>query len=267
MTSPVEPVIDPLNSLTPNTPSGSVPQSCLRCGPLTGCAVALFAALLTWGILQVSFPAFSIPKELRNLPSPQPPDLAAKAAQASVVAARWNATLLFAIFGLTVAGFLTATESILRRASGSAWWRGLLSGMIAGLCGAAAGLSASLLLEFLHAMAGISPLAKTMSFQCLGLGLFGLGVGLGVGSTVDRRLLLNAAVGGALAGLLVGFLYPTGMGYLLPNTQTEHVVPIERTSQLIWLVAVSLLTAMVITGLGKGAGNKKRDGVSPIPQR
>lgn len=45
---------------------------------------------------------------------------------------------------------------------------------------------------------------------------------------------------------------PDGVGYLFPNAQTEHGVPVERTSQLIWLVAVSLLIALVITGLGKG---------------
>jgi hypothetical protein len=42
------------------------------------------------------------------------------------------------------------------------------------------------------------------------------------------------------------------VGYLFPNAQTEHGVPVERTSQLIWLVAVSLLIALVITGVGKG---------------
>jgi hypothetical protein len=206
---------------------------------------------LTWGILQVCFPVFNLPKELRDLPIPQPPDLAAKAAHASVAAERWNATLLFAILGLTVAGSLGVVESLLRGTAGSAWWRGLLGGIVAAVCGAVAGLSASLLVESPQAMGGMSPLAKTISVECLGLGLLGLGVGVGVGSTGGRRLLLNAGVGGALAGLLAGFLYPTGMGYLLPITQTEHVVPVERTSQLIWLVTISLLTALVITGLGK----------------
>ncbi|MCU0871217.1 MAG: hypothetical protein MUE50_02635 [Pirellulaceae bacterium] len=266
MTSPLDPVIAPQSAPTPPTPATAVAPSCLRCGPLTGCAVALLAGLLTWGILQVGFPVFNIPKELRDLPSPQPPELAAKAAQASVVAARWNATLLLAILGLSVAGSLAVAESLLRGTAGSAWWRGLLSGVLAGLCGAVAGLSASLLLKSPQAMGGMSPLARTISVQCMGLGLLGLGIGLGVGSTGPWRLLLNAALGGALAGLLVGFLYPTGMGYLLPNVQTEHVVPIDRTSQLIWLVAVSLLIALVITGLGKGTSNKKRDGVTPVPQ-
>lgn len=258
MSSPVEPVIAPLSAPSPQTPPAADASSRLRCGPLAGCAIALFAGLLTWGILQACFPVFNIPKELQNLPIPQPSDLAAKAAQAFVVAARWNATLLFAIFGLTVAGSLAAAESVLRGTAGSAWWRGTLSGIVAGLGGAVAGLAASLLLEAPQATGGMSPLARTTSVQCLGLGLLGSGVGFGVGITGGWRLLLNAAVGGALGGLLVGFLYPTGMGYLLPNTQTEHVVPIEQTSQLIWLVAASLVIALVITSLGrkKATGQK-----------
>jgi hypothetical protein len=182
----------------------------LRGGPLTGSAVALLAGLLTWGILQVGFPVFNIPKELRDLPSPLPTELAAKAAQANIVAECWNATLLLAILGLSVAGSLAVAESLLRGTAGSAWWRGLLSGVLAGLCGAAAGLSALLLLKSPQALGGLSPLAKTISAQCVGLGLLGLGIGLGVGSTGPWRLLLNAALGGTLAGLLVGFLYPTG---------------------------------------------------------
>lgn len=258
MTSPVEPVFDAQTTPLPQYLGRPAAASHWRCGPLAACAVTLFAGLLTWGVLQACFPVFEIRKELQNLPTPQPSDLAAKAAQALVVASRWNATLLFAILGLSLAGSLAATESLLRGMAGSAWWRGLLSGVVAGLCGAGAGLSASLLLESPSSLGGMSPLARTISVQCLGLGLLGLGVGLGSGITGGWRLLLNAAVGGALGGLLVGFLYPTGMGYLLPHTQTEHVVPIERSSQLIWLVAVSLLTALVITGLGR----KKASGQS-----
>ena len=257
MTSPVEPVSDSQSSRSLQT-QRAVPTSCLRCGPLAGCAAAVLGGLLTWGILQVCFPVFDIPKELQNLPYPPPSGWVAKAEQAVIVAARWNATLLFAILGITTAGFLAAAESVLRGDAGSAWWRGILSGTMAGLCGAVAGLAASLLLESPQATGGMSPLARTISVQCLGLGLLGLGVGLGVGVTGGWSRLLNAGVGGALGGLLGGFLYPTGMGYLFPNTQTEHVVPIERTSQLIWLVAVPLLTALVITGLGVNKTAKRK---------
>jgi hypothetical protein len=218
---------------------------------MIGCAAALLGGVLTWGILQAAFPVFEMPKELQNLPSPQPSHLAVKAEQAFIVATRLNATLLFAILGATIAGFLAVAESVSQGNAKSAWWRGPLSGCIAGLVGAAAGLVASLLLESPQALAGLSPLARTISVQCLGLGLLGLGVGLGVGTSGGWSRLLNAGVGGALGGLLVGFLYPTGMGFLLPNTQTEHVVPLEPTSQLIWSVAISLLIALVVTSLGR----------------
>ena len=255
MTSPVEPVSDAQSTPSPETQVPAIPPTRSRCGTLAGCTAAVLGGVLTWGLLQTLFPVFEIPEELQNLPSPQPSDLAVKAERAFVVATRWNATLLFAILGVTIAAFLAVAESVSQRCAKSAWWRSPLSGCIAGLAGAVAGLSASLLLESPQVLAGMSPLAKTISVQCLGLGLLGLGTGLGVGITGGWSRLLNAGVGGALGGLLVGFLYPTGMGFLLPNTQTEHVVPIERSSQLIWSVAISLLIGMVITSLGRSKVN------------
>jgi hypothetical protein len=200
------------------------------------------------------FPVFDIPKELQDLPTPQPSDLAAKADQAMVVATRWNATLTLAILGLSMGAFFAVAESVSRGVAKAAWWRGLVSATIAGLFGAAGGLVASLLLESPQMTADMSPLARTISVQCLGLGLFGLGVGVGVGLTSGGlRLLVNAALGGLMGGLITGFLYPAGMAYLLPNTQTERVVPLEAPSRLVWLAAATLLTALVMTGLGRKA--------------
>jgi len=256
MTNPVEPVSES-SSVSAPAGGGAVPAAGLRCGPLVGCAAALLAGLLAWGLVQAAFPVFDIPEELKNLPSPQPSHLAVKAERAQVEADRWNATLLFAVFGLGVAGVLAAAECLLRGRPAAAWWRVVLSGVTAGLLGAAGGLSASLLLESPQLLGGMSPLARTISVQCLGVGLAGLGIGLGVGTAGGARVLLQATVGGVLAGVLVGFLYPTAMGYLLPNTQTERVVPLEPTSQLIWLAVIALMSALVITGLGKKDGGPR----------
>lgn len=250
MTKSVEP-ISPSLPVPSRKPDEAGPAAGLRCGPLPGCAAALLAGLLTWGLTRAVFPVFDIPEELKNLPSPQPSHLAVKAERAQIEADRWNATVLFAVLGLTVAGGLAVAECLVRGPAAAAWWRALLSGSIAGLLGAAGGLSASLLLESPQHLAGLSPLARTISVQCLGLGLAGLGIGLGVGTLGGGRVLLNAAVGGVLAGGLVGFVYPTAMGYLLPAAQTERVVPLEATSQLIWLAAIAGISALVITGLGK----------------
>jgi hypothetical protein len=160
------------------------------------------------------------------------------------------------MLGLLLGAFLAIAESLARGAAGAACWRAPLAAAIAGLFGAGGGLSASLLLESAQVTAGMSPLARTICIQCLGLGLLGLGVGLGLGvSAGGRRLIAGSAMGGILGCAIIGFLYPAGMGYLLPNAQTEHVVPIETLSRCIWLVSTALLTALVLTGLGrKGEG-------------
>lgn len=257
MSNPVEPISPTQPEASPSA-GGAVPAAGLRCGPLPGCAAALLAGLLTWGLVQAAFPVFDIPEELKNLPSPQPSHLAVQAERAQIQADRWNATLLAAILGMTVAGAVATAECLLGGRVAAAWWRILVSGLVAGLVGAAGGLSASLLLESPQLLVGMSPLARTISVQCLGLGLAGLGIGLGVGATGGGRVLLNAAVGGALAGVLAGFVYPTGMGYLLPTAQTERVVPLEPTSQLIWLGAMSVISVLVITGLGKKDGKARQ---------
>jgi hypothetical protein len=103
-------------------------------------------------------------------------------------------------------------------------------------------------------------LAKTIGAQSAVLGLLGLGVGTGLGSAVGSiRLGVQLAIGGMLGGLLTALVYPAGVGFLLPNAQTEHVVPIESVSQLLWLAAASLLVAVVMTGLG-GKGERRRRG-------
>lgn len=228
----------------------------IGCRPWRACSVALLGGLLTWGVLRCCFPVFDIPVELRDLPSPQPPELADKAAQATVIATRWNAVLTLAILGFAVAAWIAAVESFSRGVAKRAWWRAPLSGLFAAGVAAAGGLAASLLLVSPELLGELSPLARTIAVQCLGLGILGLGIGAGVGLTGGSlRLAMQAGLAGVLGGVLVGFLYPPLMAYLLPVAKTERVIPLEATSQLIWLVSAALLPTLVMTGLG---GKKPR---------
>lgn len=252
----------------PQEPQGQVPSSgsptadCparparLCCGPWRACSAALLGGLITWGLLQCCFPVFEIPVELQDLPSPQPPDLAAKAAAATVVATRWNAVLTLGILGFAAAALLAVVEAFSRGVAASAWWRALTSGLVAGGLAAAGGFVASLLLVSPALLAELSPLARTIAVHCAGLGILGLGIGAGVGlATGSGRLVVQAGLAGLLGGVLVGFLYPPLMAFLLPIAKTERVIPLEATSQLIWVVSAALLPTLVMTGLG---GNKPR---------
>jgi hypothetical protein len=207
---------------------------------------------MTWGVLQGCFPVFEIPVELRDLPSPQPPDLAAQAAQATEVATRWNAALTLGILGFAVAALIAGVEAFSRSAAASAWWRALISGLIAGGLAAAGGLVASLLLVSPQPLGETSPLARTITVHCVGLGVLGFGVGAAVGLTAGGvRLAAHAALGGLLGGVLIGFLYPSLMAYLLPIAKTERVIPLEPVSQLIWLAAAAVLPTLIMTSLGR----------------
>jgi hypothetical protein len=209
------------------------------------------AGLLTWGVLQAVFPVFKLPEELANLPTPSPPEKAAEQALAQAVADRYNAILTLAVLGAAAAGFLSAAEAVARHRPLSAFWRGPLGSTVGGVIGAAAGLIGDGVLAACQSTPALTPLGNTIAVQCTELGVLGLGIGAGVGVAVGSfRLSLHLALGGVLGGVLTGIAYPAIVGYLLPNVQTEHVVPIESNSQLIWLVAASLLMALIMAGLG-----------------
>jgi hypothetical protein len=214
--------------------------------------------LLTWGILQVAFPVFSVPEELANLPTPAPPDKEAELIRALEIANRGHATLAVAILGVVVGCFLAAAESCSRGMCRSAMWKGPLGGAIAGLFGAGAGLSGFFLVGSLKYVAGLSPLAKTITAQSATLGLLGLGIGVAIAIAYGGfRLLLNCSLGGILGGVFAAIIYPTCVAYLLPVAQTELAIPKDATIQSIWIAATTLLIGFALTGVGKrGKGER-----------
>jgi hypothetical protein len=238
-------------------------SSQLQCGPLLGCTAALLGGLLTWAVLQAVLPVFTLPEELANLPSPVPAEKAVELDLAMARINRYHAILAVAILGLAVGGLLAAAESYSRGSWRRVVGTGLPGGAIAGLFGAGAALAGSLVLEAPQALAGWSPLAKTVVVQAVTFA--GLGLGIGVGLAVPRgnlRLTANSAIGGTLGGLLAALIYPSLVGYLLPITQTERVMPRDALSRLIWLAMASLLIGIILTGLGR-RNRRQRQPASP----
>lgn len=234
------------------TNDGAPKSSQLQCGPLRGCIAAFLGGLLTWGIFQVAFPVFTLPKELADLPYPTPPDKEAELVRFQEIANRGHAILAVAILGVAVGCFLATAEACSRGMCRSATWRGPLGGAVAGLIGAGAGLLGFFLVASLKYVATLSPLAKTITAQSATLGLLGLGIGLGIAIAYrDLRLLLNCALGGILGGVFAAIIYPTCIACLLPVAQTELAIPKDATSQLIWIAATTLLIGFALTGIGK----------------
>lgn len=232
---------------------GGVPSSShLQCGLVLGAFVALLAGLLAWGAWQAMGPVFVMPKELVDLPYPAPPGKAAEQDRATAVVNRHNAILALGLLGAIVGLFLATAEAGSRRALKSACWKGPMTAALAGLAGAGGGLAGSLVLESPEILGEWSPLAWTIAVQAVTLGALGLGVGAGVAVPHGTlRLILSSASGGILGGLLAALIYPVCMAYLMPVAQTECVMPRDTLSRLIWMTAVAVLIAMVLTGLGK----------------
>lgn len=223
-----------------------------RCSPWVGAVVALLGGLLTWAVLERLLPVFQMPPELSQLQPPVPVEKMLEVDRAMARAARGNAVVAMAVLGFVLGGFLATAETFARRRWLAAVWTVPLAGIVAGLCGAGAGLLGAAVLEGLQSVTGVSPLAKTTASQAALLGLFGLGLGAGVGLPyANPRLLLNSVLGGVLSGGLLALIYPAGVGYLLPIAQTERLFPDAGLSRLIWLAAIGALSGTTLTGLGR----------------
>lgn len=230
----------------------------LQCGALRGCIAAFLGGLLTWGILQTTFPVFEIPEELMDLPYPVPPDKEVELARATEVVNRGHAILAVAILGAAFGCFLSTVESCSRGMCRSALWKGPLGGVVGGLSGAGAGWLGFFLMASLKYETALSPLAKTITAQSAMLALLGIGIGVGVAIAYGGcRLLLNCTLGGVFGGVFAAIVYPTCVAYLIPIVQTELAVPTHPTTQLIWIAATTLLIGFALTGIGK---RKKKSG-------
>lgn len=224
----------------------------LCCGPVLGALAALVAGLLAWGVWQTIGPVFHVPAELRDLPTPAPPEKDAELALAVAEANRQNAILAIAILGAVTGLVLATAECASRRALRSACWKAPLTAVFAGLIGAGAGFAGSFVFESPELLTGWSPLAQTIVVQAVTLGLMGLGVGAGVAIFVGRvPVVVSSALGGILGGTLAAFFYPACAAYLTPAAQTECVLPRDATSRLIWMTMATVLIGLIVTGLGK----------------
>ena len=239
------------SQLATNNQDGNSPPR-LHCGVLFGTIAAFLGGLLTWAILMAILPVFAMPEELANLEPPQPPEKVAAQELAMATANGQNAILALAILALVLSVSLALVEAWRRSALVSAVWRCPSSGAIAAVFGAGAGLLGAVVFASLKDTSGLSPLAKTIAVQGAMLGFFGLGIGISVAFPYARlRLLLQCAGGGVLGGLLAALIYPIAVGYLLPEAQTERVLPKDGTILLILISFVTVLITLVLTGLGK----------------
>lgn len=213
------------------------------------------AAVLTWYVLEKNLPAFEIPKELQNPPSPTPVDLAQKIQVAMTDAERKDGLLTFACIGAVAAAALAIGEGLQR----GRWVRtaiGLTAGTLAaGLLGACGACTAFETSRWLAATDRAVELQLAISMHAIGWGVLGLGLGLAVALlTGSPTTAMRSAVGGAVGGAIMGSVFPLVAASIWPIVDTEQQIPEAGAVRLVWLAGGLSLATLGLVLMGRSPG-------------
>ena len=231
----------------------------LATGPLVGLLIALLAGAFCWVLLETIFPVFVISERLANLPTPAPVEDLAELEMANRQAARRNAILFLGILGAVVGGSLAVGEGVLRRSGRIVLTAVLIGTAVAAVFGGLAGLNGHMAFDFHRPIEGLSPLAKTIRTQAAMLATFGLGIGMAVGMVSGRgRIALTCIVGGLLAGVLAGIVYPMLTAICFPGLATESVVPSQAIGRVVWIAVLTGLAGLIIPGVTRQRKSRPR---------
>ena len=216
-------------------------------GWLVGVTFALIGGLAAWGLFQAYYPVFTIPAELANIEIPNSRQ-AAEIRAADIKAGRLNALVVLGCIGGLLSGAMAIGEACARRS-----WRIALVGVVgcalAGvLFGSAAGwVGHSVYQLLLIPFEGATDLQRTVVVQTAMLAVLGGGIGLTLGSlTGFARGAWTRLLGGVLAGVFAGMVYPFVMGYFVPAAHIGYVVPRDGTSALLWLVIITVFMGVIV---------------------
>jgi hypothetical protein len=250
---------------TPSDPQDEKVMSPPRsAGPFVSLLIALLAGGIAWTIVLAADPVFLIPEELRELPTPVPPELAVQQEAAAHKAALHNAMLILGVLGASVGGGLACGEGLVRRSSR----RAAIGALVGAAAGAILGVLGAWLGQVVMSKYGLvdagTGLDRTIRVQAAMLASLGLGVGLGLGLTSGQlRRLFSACLAGVLGGGLAALLYPIAAAVLLPNAQTESLIPGGPINRLLWIAAATGLLGLTIGGMRLG----KRHAIRSLPQQ
>lgn len=233
-------------------------EKALLLSMIPGLILALLVSLLVWGVLEVMPSVFELPEHLRELSGNAPEEQQKELLDTSLVVSNKNAALSLVLLISTLSLFLTIAEAKLRHQGLDAIWRGLLAIVIADVFAVGGSILGSMLAT--SASMPEDPMVRTIIVQSAMFGLAGFGVGAGVAfaSTLPifrPRPLAVCLTGGLLGGLLAGLIFPMASSILMPNAQTEVLMPDPGVSRLLWLALVSCLSVLAVTAMGKEAND------------
>ncbi|MDZ7615999.1 MAG: hypothetical protein U1E05_03280 [Patescibacteria group bacterium] len=233
-----------------------------------GVLFALLGAGAAWGLFQTYHPVFRVPAELASIEMPNSRQ-AAEIRAAEIKAGLLNALLVLGWTGALLAGAMAAGQACARRS-----WRIALFGMIGcGLAGALFGALAGwaghvvyhlLLIPF----EGATDLKRTVVVQAVMLGTLCGGVGLVLGAlTGFGRAMWTRLLGGVLAGISAGMVFPFVAGYFFPKTHVGYVLPRDGTGAILWLTVTAICFGLIVPELTlRRTCDARGDDEVPVPE-
>ncbi len=223
----------------------------LAAGPLAGLLVALAAGAVCWVLLETAFPVFTVSEDL--IPGAFPSDEEMLAFEVALGEAVFrNAILFVGIFGAVVGGGLAVGEGVAQRSRRIVLKAALAGTAVAAVFGCLAALTGHVAFDYHYPIEGLSPLAKTIRTQAAMLATLGAGIGLAVGIfSGGRRIGFTCVVGGLLAGVLAGMVYPMVTAVCFPGIATELVVPYGTVDRFLWIGVMTGLAGVIIPGVGR----------------
>jgi hypothetical protein len=218
----------------PTTPSELSPRGSLG-GLLAAIALALCAGAASWGIVQGIHPLFHVPKEFEAPNIGMPPEvyLANRLAQEKVE--RQHAMVYVGLLGALLAGALAIPPAVRERKRLSP----VLAAALGLAGGALGGQLGSRVQEYTLEHIGQPELLHTVLAQGAILLPLGLAIGAGLWAASRPRMsampLLFASVA---AGLIAAVAYPIAMSLFRPTASTDHLLPVDSGSRLLWFLLV-----------------------------
>lgn len=246
MNAPAPPTPPPANS-----PRGSLTRS------LAAIALALCAGAIAFGIVQGVNPLFRVPKEFEAPSIGMAPEVYLNNRRAQERVDRWHAMVYVAMLGALVAGSM----AVARTPGRHAWLAPLVAAPLGALGGALGGYVGSRVQVFMLERFGQQELQHTVLIQSALLVPLAVAIGVGVWLARPEPRRLTAAIAGGLgAGLIAAVAFPIAMSIFRPGSSTDHLLPTDRGSLLLWY----LLVAAIIGGVLSLAGRQQATNATRI---
>jgi hypothetical protein len=201
--------------------------------------LSLVMGAVAWGVIQTFDPVFEVPKEFHIVAMGAPQEKVDALLAAKARTDCKNAAIYLGLLGGLLALGLALASG---RALGAP-----IALPVGFLLGALDGWIGSLVHERWSLALGQDELMRTVGVQATVLGGLGLAVGLAFAAAQCRlRWLLMAGLGGIVAGVVTGTIYPVGMSIVMPAVNSEPLIPQEATCRLIWIELMACLLGLVV---------------------